>query len=384
MKVVYLSCMPLTAKLSRDWYLDHLISAGIDVEFWDITRILRGNVTEHHRQQRDYLLEIDELSALEAAVVDRRDAVYVLLLPKIWAFRAVFSLLSRHHCLTVSIMWGAVPAFGAASRPAALCLFRSPQFLLSKIRNRVHAFLLDHAGYSRPYDLVFAAGQAMLAKPASAHRTVPIALCDYDQYAQSRVGARIVDTKYAVFLDIYLPFQSDLALVGMQAVDPAAYFADLDRLFAAVERCYGLEVVIAMHPKAHYLNYEFRGRRLVAGRTAELVRDAEFVICHASTSVSYAVLNRKQVWTICTDEMERLYAYNFMLQIRALAASLRAPLLNASRFDEVDLPTLAPPDESRYATYQNDFVVTPGIEGGESKRIFLHEITSLRNGYRSY
>jgi hypothetical protein len=384
MKVVYLSCIPLTARVARDWYLDHLISAGVDVEFWDITRMLRGNVTEHHLQQAGYVREIDDLSALAAAVLSRRDAVYVLLLPRIWAFRSVFRLLSRHRCLTVSVKWGAAPVFGAASRPAALCLFRSPRLLLAKIRNRVHAFLLDRACYLRPYDLVFAAGQAMLAKPASARRTVPIALCDYDQYAQSRGGERCVAAKYAVFLDIYLPFQSDLALVGMRAVDPATYFADLNRLFAAIERRYGLEVVIAMHPKARYLNDEFHGRRLLGGQTPELVRDAEFVICHSSTSVSYAVLNRKPVWAIYTDEMARLYEANFMHQIRALAASLRTPLLNASRFDEADLPPLASPDESRYAAYQSDFVVTPGIEGGESKRIFLREITALRNGYRDY
>ncbi|WP_374615143.1 hypothetical protein [Sphingorhabdus sp.] len=378
MKVVYLSCIPLTAKLSRDWYLDHLIGAGVDVEFWDITRMLRGKVTEHHQQGADYLQKIDELSTLEVAVVNNRDAVYVLLLPKTWAFRAVFRLLARHRCLTVCIKWGAVPTFGATSRPAALQLFRSPRLLLAKIRNRFHAFLLDRGYYSRPYDLVFTAGQAMLAKPTSARRTVPIALCDYDQYAQVSMGKCIVDAKYAVFLDIYLPFQSDLALVGMRALDSAAYFADLNRFFAAVERRYGLEVVIAMHPKARYLNDEFQGRRLVAGRTPELVRDAEFVICHASTSVSYAVLNRKPVWTICTDEMERLYEDNFMHQIRALAASLRAPLLNASRVGEDDLPKLTPPDESRYAAYQNDFVVTPGIESGESKGIFLREISSLR------
>ena len=100
--------------------------------------------------------------------------------------------------------------------------------------------------------------------------------------------------------------------------------------------------------------------------------------------MSYAVLNRKPVWTISTDEMERLYQDNFLHQIRALAASLRAPLLNASRFDEADLPRLVLPDESRYAAYQNDYVVTPGIDAGESKRIFLREITSLHNGYRSY
>ena len=382
MKVIYLSYIPLTAKVARDWYLDDLMHAGVDVEFWDITGLLRGKVTEHYLQQADYVREINELTVLEETIVDQHDAVYVLLLPKIWLYRSIFRLLSRYRCLTVCVQWGAMPAFGATSRATALHVFRSPRLLLSKIRNRVHAFLLDRAWYLRPYDLVFAAGQVMLDKPAPARRKVPIALCDYDQHTQLLSGERIVEGKYAVFLDIYLPSHPDHPLVGMRAVDPAVYFTDLNRFFASVEHKYGLEVVIAMHPKARYLNDEFRGRRLVCGQTPELVRDAEFVICHASTSVSYAVFNRKPVWTIYTDEMVRLYAGNLMHRIQALSLSLHAPLLNVSRLDEADLPTPAVPDESCYAAYQSDFVVTPGIEGGESKRIFLREITSLRNAHR--
>jgi hypothetical protein len=229
----------------------------------------------------------------------------------------------------------------------------------------------------QPYELVFAAGQVMLSRPEAARRLVSIGLCDFEQYALSQQGEQLVEGKYAVFLDIYLPFHSDLALVSMRPLNPETYYAELDRFFAAVERKYGLEVVIAAHPKARYLNDEFRGRKIIAEKTAVLVRHTEFVICHVSTSVSYAVLHRKPVWTIYTDEMVDLYGGNFMLQIRALADSLSSPLLNASRVDEKDLPKIAPPDESLYATYQNDFIVTPEIKGGESKHIFLREITSL-------
>lgn len=379
-KVIYLSCIPLTAKVARDWYLDYLReSPSVHIEFWDITCLLRGQVTEHHQQSAAYVREIESFPILEAAIAEQRDAVFVLLLPKIWKFRKVFRLLSQHHCKTAIVKWGAMPAWGSTSRASMLRWILSPGVLLSKIRNRIHSFILGRSWYVQPYDLVFAAGRVMLSRPEAARRLVPIGLCDFEQYVQSKQGERSVDGKYAVFLDIYLPFHSDLALVGMRPLNPDSYYAELDRFFAAVESRYGLGVVIAAHPKARYLNNEFKGRKIIAEKTAALVRDAEFVICHASTSVSYAVLHRKPVWTIYTDEMEELYQQTYMHHVWALTAYLQIPSLNASWVDESMLPELEQPKEDRYAAYEKDFLLTSGIEGGQSKEIFLREIIALGN-----
>jgi hypothetical protein len=377
-RVIYLSYIPLTAKVARDWYVDYLWeSPAVHVEFWDATRLLRGQVTEHHQQAAVYVREIGSFPELERAIAKQRDAVYVLLLPKNWKFRKVFRLLSRYHCKTAIVKWGAMPAWGSISRASMLHWLMSPGVLLSKMRNRAHAFILGQPWYVRPYELVFAAGQVMLSRPEAARRIVPIGLCDFEQYAVSKQADRLVAGKYAVFLDIYLPFHSDLALVGMRPLNPETYYAELNRFFAAVERKYGLEVVIAAHPKARYLNDEYRGRQIIAEKTAVLVRDAEFVLSHASTSVSYAVLHRKPVWTIYTDEMEALYLQTYMHHVWALTAYLQVPSFNASLNDESILPELEQPKEDRYAAYESDFLVTSGIEGGQSKEIFLREIVAL-------
>jgi hypothetical protein len=117
---------------------------------------------------------------------------------------------------------------------------------------------------------------------------------------------------------------------------------------------------------------------MLSNCTPEVVRDAEFVIGHSSTSVSYAVLHRKPVLLTFTDDIERLYYANLMRQIQALSLSLGAPMVNASRINEVNLPALNPPDEFLYAVYKRKFLVTGGINGDESKQIFFDEITALQ------
>jgi hypothetical protein len=377
MRVVYLSCIPLTAKVSNDWYIDHLRVSGVELAYWDITPLVRGEVVEHYRQSSEYVREFVDERALEEAVATSRDAVFVLLLPKIWKFRRIFRLLTRYRCKTVAFQWGALPAFSAASRASLLRVFGSPRVLLTKVRNRLHTLLLSSHWYLPQYDLLFAAGRVMLGKSDDARKTVPVALFDYDQFAQAEPGERLVEEKYAVFLDNYMPFHSDHALVGMPPLDPEVYYEKLHRFFSAVERRHGLRVVIAAHPRSRYCKDEFRGREIIPGKTVELTRDADLLLFHASTSVSYAVLGRKPVWAIYTDEMERLYRHNYMQLVRAMADYLGLPLINVSQLLAADLPPIGAPDEARYAGYVRDFLATDGIVGGQSKEIVRREITAL-------
>lgn len=377
MKVIYLSCIPLTQKVARDWYLNYLMMSGLEVEFWDVTQLLRGKVTEYDQLNVDYTHQINDLVALERKLIDHRRAVFVVLLPKIWQFRAIFRLLSVYRCKTVSVKWGAMPASGLTTTMGLVRLFRSPGVLLSKIKNRFHAFVLSLPWCSRQYDLVFAAGQVMLNRPEAARKLVSIGLCDFDQYYLSNTCERIIKEKYVVFLDIYLPYQSDLALVGLQPINSENYFSELHRFFSMIESKYGVEVVIALHPKAQYKNNEFRGRKLIRDKTNELVRDAEFVISHVSTSVSYVVLNRKPLWLVYSNEMMRLYKNNLIQQMAALADYLNVPVFNTSILSDFELPDMLVPDEDRYEAYQIDFLATSDIEGGKSREIFLREILAL-------
>ncbi len=377
MRIVYLSCIPLTRKVAKDWLIDHLIASGVEVQYWDITTLVRGEVTEHRKQETSYSQEIRDKAALQEAIALHQEAVFVLLLPKIWQFRWVFRLLTAKRCKTVAFRWGALPAERPTSSSNILRLLRSPKVLLSKIRNRLRALVLSRPGYIRPYDLVFAAGRVMLEKSDKANRTIPIAHFDYDQFGEVSRTERLVEGRYALFLDNYLPFHSDHALTGLPRIAPAEYYETLHRFFLCMERQHGLKVVIAAHPRAAYANDEFRGRQTVFGKTLELTANAELILFHASTSVSYAVLASKPAWAIYTDEMENLYSHTYMRLVRSMADYLGAPTLNISKVDESSIPPLAQPDLGRYENYVKDFLASEGIGFGDTKEVFLREIKKL-------
>ena len=54
-KVIYVSWTKLTDKYARDWYINHLIQNGIEVEYWDVTTLTREQHNEVGELDVNYL-----------------------------------------------------------------------------------------------------------------------------------------------------------------------------------------------------------------------------------------------------------------------------------------------------------------------------------------
>ena len=120
---------------------------------------------------------------------------------------------------------------------------------------------------------------------------------DYDKYLQVRVDKeRLIQEKYCVFIDQYLPYHPDGVGIG-DVVDPVRYYAELEGLFTTIEKETGLKVVIATHPRGDYTlhNDVLNKYEKFRFKTAELIRDAEFVIAQFSTSICYATIFWKPI-----------------------------------------------------------------------------------------
>lgn len=151
---------------------------------------------------------------------------------------------------------------------------------------------------------------------------------DYDTYLASRDRPSVRDTPYAVFLDEDMPYHSDwLHSSRNPPVSSEAYYASMNRHFRAFEREHGLPVVIAAHPRSDYASRPdcWDGRVPVYGQTCDLVRDAAAVLCHESTSVSYAVLFRKPVALVTTAELAASFVQP---AIDLLGRLLRTPVVD--------------------------------------------------------
>lgn len=376
-KVIYVSLMRLTDRVTSHWFIDYLVDHGVNVEYWDVLEALRDAHDEAGAIERPYLRRFRTLGEVDAALrlPENAGALYMMLIAYTGHFTNIYSLMSTHRARMGMITWGVLPTNPAPAWQKLLARYSSPMWLAITAFYMAKARLWRRLKLVNPFAVLFAAGRIALQSESDAERRVAINSVDYDAHVRAMTPtARVVGGRYAVFLDINLPYQSDLDLVGLRPVEPDRYYASLNRFFGVLERVFTVRVIIATHPKVAYASEKFEGRETYRGITAELVRDAEFVISHTSTAMSYAVLSGKPLLFVFTDEMQRLYKDNLMQEMRNYARYLDASLVNADAVRGEDDVQLRPVNVERYAEYKYDFLTSPASEQAATREIFLREL----------
>ncbi len=136
---------------------------------------------------------------------------------------------------------------------------------------------------------------------------------DYETYL--KINKNLLEEhqkKYFVFLDVFNPFAPEyLALHLDPVVSANEYYQKLRHFFDLIEHEYNVKVIIAAHPRSDYEHHPdyFGGRKVIRRRTAELVKEAEGVICEGSTSVGFGVLYKKPILFITMKYSNNAKAY---------------------------------------------------------------------------
>lgn len=377
-KVVYISWMPLSDKVERDWYIADLRRSGVPVEYWDVTALLFPGTPFQESLPREFATRVADYQSLDALLAAQNASAtnYLMLVNFEPRFSRLYRMLTRHGCRLLFFEWGNFPIRSRSRQGKLARLFREPAKFVSSVREKIGAAVSAKLGLLKPFDVVFAAGSASAAMHPRTPRIVPVNLCDYDNYILAKEKPRLVAGRFAVFLDINLAFQTDIRIVGWEYVSAERYTASLNRYFTLLEQEYGVEVVIAAHPKADYRPDYFQGRKILKGATPELVRDAEFVISHHSTSISYAVLNRKPLQFIYTDDMARIYADTIVGWLHDFAEYLHAPVLNIDHVTDPDDVTVPEPDPERYNSYKYNYLTSRESEHRLNREVVLAELSA--------
>jgi hypothetical protein len=377
-KIIFVCFGRLTDKMARDWYIDYLIEKGMVVEYWDIVSLVREEHSERGAQNPGYLFVLRTFAELEMMLrkPENRDAFYMMLITYAGRFTKVFRLLSRYDCRMLNFAWGALPRDPVYKWRKVVAWLSSPYLCAKEIVNRTMATAFRRLKLVKPFEIAFVAGGVLLNADNFAAKVVPINYFDYDHYikASRYEGRPLVTGSYAVFLDINLPYHSDLAFNGISQIDPIVYYRSLNRFFSLLEREHGIKVVIAAHPRADYSDTTFDGRQIFRLVTAELVKDAQFVLSHTSTAMSYAVLNAKPIVFIYTAEMATAFKRKFIREMQTYADRLDAPLYNIDEITGAHQVSLSQVNLGRYERYKYDFLISRQSEGTPTQEIFLREL----------
>ncbi len=377
-KVIYVAIVRLTDKMAADWHIDYLIERGVQVEYWDIVALLREEHSEHGARNPPWLHVFRTFDEVEERLrlPENRAAFYVMLVSYTGALARIFRLLSRYDCRMVRFASGALPQDSAFKWRKIAAWLATPVRLAQEIAARVKAASLRRLKLVKPFAITFAAGEVPMGADNYTARVVPINFFDYDRYMEARAGRGgvLVQGRYAVFLDSNLPYHSDLEFCGYRHIDPLAYYGSLNRFFGLLERQHGIRVVIAAHPRANYDAATFEGRPIYRLATAELVRDAEFVLAHTSTAISYAVLNRKPLVFIYTAGMAAAYERWFIREMRCFADYLDAAICNVDAAAETERLAVRAVNLASYERYKYEFLTSRQSQDTPTREIVWREI----------
>lgn len=135
--------------------------------------------------------------------------------------------------------------------------------------------------------------------------------------------------KYILFQDEMLIDHQDLKLLKEKIPEDLSYHQRLNTFFDYLEKKFGYEVIISLHPRANLKNSLklFKGRKCKLYKTAELVKESEFICMHASTSsVSFPVFFKKKILLLSSNNILKNFNYRFRLEI--LSDMLNLNVLN--------------------------------------------------------
>jgi hypothetical protein len=187
---------------------------------------------------------------------------------------------------------------------------------------------------------------------------------DYDVYLENK-GVSVEDpAKNATFLDPIEPmFQGDCPALGAKMnTTVEKYYPSICKFFDYVEKELDISVEIAAHPKTNHPPYPeyFGGRKTLIDNTFGMIKNSQLVMNHSSTSIQFAILLKKPILLLTTDEIEKNMTLS--VDIKAYARSLKKNIINIDKPLAVDWEKELHVDEKIYNDYIELYIKKGGSE----------------------
>jgi len=385
-KIIYISTMPYSDKVMRDWHVEKLAENNYDVEFWDISKMSSDSASEIKENTLNGVKILENLTYRQLSKLlyknQKSNIIYVIVASFHVATSKLYMILNKYKIFTVFFNWGDTPEQLAVRKKSfyqkILLLFNNQLAFGNSIKNIlgiIYCKIIKKLKLIKIHDISFNVGITS-SSLVNAKRTVQINLCDYDQYL-IKTKLNLKPLNQAVFLDNNLTAHPDISLNDLKKANPEKYFNALSRYFDLFEEKYQTEVVISAHPTSNYINNEYKDRKVTRLQTAELVLKSKYVLAHFSTSISYAVLDYKPINLLVVDEwVGEFWEYASI----EFSKSLGCNLINIDKISSVDEISFNRVEKNLYDDYKYNYIVGNKTEGLSSSSIILNEFNKYFKG----
>lgn len=352
-KVIIINHEPLTSKIKHNFFIEDMIKKDYYVEFWCVRNIIHKKVVNYFSEERPYYYkEIESLDSLKNEInkiKNQNDLKIIIELPMKYNSIKIYKNLCD---ITKEIYVFEMYATANLSEKDS---FRKNMFKILDFRNLFYRLKrkVEFKYISKYLDNNFNINKFVCGNINNSNE-IGINHFDYEEYIKNRKNEGLIKNKYCLFLDQYLPNHPDFKLNNTKVINENTYYKKMNILFEKITNQYGLEVIIASHPKADYTNnVYFKNFKCIQNNTNLLVRDCEFVILHDSLALNYAIIYEKPMMLVYMNEFYKMNT-SHMKRINYLSKALN---LNAYNIDSYKGKFEPKTNLDRYRKYKYNYLV---------------------------
>jgi len=390
-EIIYITYQKIRENFKEEYFINRLIIENRKFEYWDLSEMYDR---KYIVSQPDYVKPIRNQIELIKNIhrVNTDNSVFIVHITYNGHSLKLYRQLTVNKCFIVFIsrkpLFNPVPADNLKKLKYRLNIRTLKGLLnsqkLKKILKNNLAFYYKKVGLVKPFDIVFSAGYKGIEftgvcweKDYKESKIVDIRSVELEKSMQLNIKKKKkLNTKFAVFLDQYLPFHPDFEILGNKTVPVKEYYDSLNQFFAFIEEKYKLDIIIAAHPKAQRYKNEnfFKGKDIQFNKTCELVSSCEFVLAHYSTSINYSIIFNKPIIFVTSELLNVVNpsANNYILQLGKLLKQSSYTITNAGK--NVKLMDI---DKDVYNKYYYDFLSIKDISNTDSSIIFIDTMDSI-------
>lgn len=391
-KIIYLIDQPLDERNYDRFGIQTWIDRDWDVEVWDLTPLAYPHIWQKFVESGRRLKEFE--GYFPVALKSQLDHRYSKLAESKYfidfTVGSYYSVRVKIHLIQtgakrVVCAVGSMPDLDDGKKCGFVCKFR--RGVAGKGPIKSFKWLINvlfcklAAPFIRPGLAVVSGEESMRSLSAEYNCEILKAHnLDYDIYLRLNKSIGGSAGMHAVFIDQDGCFHPDrLYRDATPYASPEKYFPAICNGLRKISHVLDVNLRVAAHPRSSYQQRApdyFEGIPVEYGRTAELIRDCKVVVCHCSASIQFAVLFRKPIVFVTTDEL--------VSQANGKSTAKFARLLGKTvinldgDLDSVDWQKELCVDSQKYDEYRNKYIKIDGSPEKPHWDIVIDHITAVQ------
>jgi len=367
-QVIYLIREPLSVRDLKRFGIKNWIARGWKVKVFDITNSLRPEFWRYVDGDKlscnfKGLTIFQNINQVLSALSNIKKKVVFIDHIDFSSIEQRIRKVAHAHGVLIRMNLGLIPSYNVKKNIWELFfLIKNPIIFTRKLILFIQYKIEKIRAKKYPPDYIVVGGsKSMLGINQKKTSVIRAHNFDYDFFIKKKKMKSNKNSKYLVFLDEDGPYASDFIFFGTKPyVTAENYYPSIDRALHEMAKSLNLNIKIAAHPRSNYevkkIKYKYP---ILKNKTFELIRDADVVVGHYSTSLQLAITMKKPIIFITTDEIENKFDGSFKKLINSFAKTLGKKVVNINQLSiDHNWEDYLNIDDKKYEKYIENYIKT--------------------------